>query len=341
MPNSSTNANTITPVAGSGRLWSGVLGLLIIPALIVTLAGFVGRWHWYADLFNHLRPQYTVGFILTLVASMWARQLKWVVMSLAGLLLNGVVLVPHAVPSSNHRGAVSEAPVLHLATINLLAGNADHESVIKLLRGHPPDVVVFQEAGKAWIETLQSLKDVYPHQRLDFNQRSFFGLAILSRTPWESAEVVKLGTKGDAKGLAVRFIWHGRTVSLMDFHAYHPTSTEKMVHRMLMHDVLIKWSSDRREAGDAVIIAGDFNCTPWAYLFRNFLHDSSLIDSSRGRLFEATRNVWYPNRLLIDHVFVSKDFDVVKRGVGPDIGSDHRPVFVDLALGGQGSLLAR
>jgi endonuclease/exonuclease/phosphatase (EEP) superfamily protein YafD len=253
-------------------------------------------------------------------------------MSLAGLFLNALVLAPHGIPVRTDAAAISGKPVLHLATINLLAGNPDHESVAKLLRATLPDIVVLQEAGRAWMDTLESLKDVYPNQRAAFHQRTFFGLAILSRVPWESADLVALGRKGDAKGMEIRFRWQGRAVSLMDMHSYHPTSAEKMVDRMLMHDSLIQWSSERQRAGDAVIIAGDFNCTPWACLFRNFIRDSGLGDSSQGRIFEATRNVWYPNRLLIDHVFPSHDWQVVKREVGPDIGSDHRPVFVDLVL---------
>jgi endonuclease/exonuclease/phosphatase (EEP) superfamily protein YafD len=326
------NASTMGFAAKSQRVLGFLLGAIIVFTLAVTVIGFAGRWHWYADLFNHLRPQYVFVFILTLVMSILARRGRWVALSLVGLFLNGLVVAPHAVPSSNHRAAVAGERVLHMATINLLVSNADHESVAKMLRAKPPDLVVFQEAGKAWMETLQALKDVYPHQRLEFHQRSFFGLAILSRVPWESADLVKLGPKGDAQGLAIRFEWHGRKISLMDIHSYHPTTAEKMVDRLLMQDSMIQWSSERQHAGDAVIIAGDFNCTPWASLFRNFIRDSGLIDSSRGRVFEATRNVGYPNRLLIDHVFVSKDCYVVNREVGPDIGSDHRPVFVDLAF---------
>jgi endonuclease/exonuclease/phosphatase (EEP) superfamily protein YafD len=330
MPNS--DPNTIAPGGGYRRLWTVLLGMLIVLALLVTLAGFAGRWHWYADLFNHLRPQYFIVLTLTLLVSLWAKLWRWAALSFVGVLLNSMVLASHAIPSSVHRPASAGEPVLRLATINLLKSNTDHVSVSKLLRARLPDIVVFQEAGKTWMETLQSLKDVYPYQRLDFQQRSFYGLAILSRTPWESAEVVKLGGKSDAKGLATQFGWHGRTVSLMNIHSYHPTSAEKMVHRLLMHDALVNWSSERQEAGDAVIIAGDFNCTPWAYLFRNFLRDAGLVDSSEGCVFKATRNVWYPNRLLIDHVFVSKEWAVVRHEVGPDIGSDHRPVFVDLVF---------
>lgn len=308
------------------------LGLMVAGVFLLTIVGFAGSWYWYADLFSHFRPQYAAVLAVTLVlcVAMRRRWPGW--LSFVGLILNGVVLVPHGVPTPAHRAAPEGVPVLRLATINVLVSNTEQRKVAELLRERRPDIVVVQEAIARWNDTLVSLKDVYPYQRIDFHQRSFFGLAILSRIPWHSDTLVKLGTPSEASALAVQFEWQGRKVSLMDFHMYHPTSAEKKILRGMMQDTMTTWAWERRRAGDAVIMAGDFNCTPWSGLFKSFVNHSELVDTSRGRMFEATRHAGRVDQILIDHVFVSDDWLVVKREVGPDVGSDHRPVFVDLAL---------
>src|SRR5688500_19088930 len=103
MPN--VQASDMPTVTRSRHLLSVLLGVLILATLVVTLAGFAGRWHWYADLFNHLRPQYFMVLTLTLSLSLLAKLWRWVAVSLLGLLLNSLVLAPHAVPSPLHRPA--------------------------------------------------------------------------------------------------------------------------------------------------------------------------------------------------------------------------------------------
>ncbi len=316
-----------------GRSITGLMiGLVVAGALGVSLIGFAGRWYWQADLFSHFRPQYAVVLSVALLLCVATRRrcLGW--LSFGGLVLNGIVLAPHAIATPAHRAAPEGTPVLRLATINVYVANKEQRKVAALLRERLPDIVVVQEAIARWNDTLVSLKDVYPYQRIEFHQRTFFGLAILSRIPWRSDELVKLGTSSDTSALAVQFDWQGRKVSLMDFHMYHPTSAEKTAQRRIMQDTMTKWAWERRQAGDAVIMAGDFNCTPWSGLFTSFVENTKLVDTSQGRVFEATRHVEYPDRILIDHVFVSDDWIVTRREVGPDVGSDHRPVFVDLAL---------
>ncbi|WP_256199492.1 endonuclease/exonuclease/phosphatase family protein [Verrucomicrobium spinosum] len=153
----------------------------------------------------------------------------------------------------------------------------------------------------------------------------------MSRGAWEKVGLHKLGESGPKKlGMVAEFDFKGQPVSLLNVHAPHPTSAAEIADRHVMHEEIRLWSVQRQQEGRAVIVAGDFNCTPWAWLYKDFLYQTHLVDTSQGRLFEATRHVWLPDRIMIDHVFVSSDWKVSGREVGPDFGSDHRPVFVSL-----------
>jgi endonuclease/exonuclease/phosphatase (EEP) superfamily protein YafD len=89
----------------------------------------------------------------------------------------------------------------------------------------------------------------------------------------------------------------------------------------------------RKETGN-VLVAGDFNLTPWSPHFTRFIEQTGLSDCALGHGLLAT---WpsqvLPVRIRIDHCFASRQWRVRNVDVGPKLGSDHLPMTVDLALG--------
>ena len=86
------------------------------------------------------------------------------------------------------------------------------------------------------------------------------------------------------------------------------------------------------------LLLGDLNATSWSPHFTDLVRDCRLRDARQGFGVQPT----WPRfsgiaRLLqipIDHTLVSDDVEVVARRVGPDLGSDHRPVEIELRIGG-------
>src|SRR5688500_9026850 len=72
-----------------------VIGMAASGLLAVVIA-FAGDWHWYADLFSHLRPQYCVWLGMAWCGGMWLRVRVGVLLASAGLVLNAVALAPYA-----------------------------------------------------------------------------------------------------------------------------------------------------------------------------------------------------------------------------------------------------
>ena len=81
------------------------------------------------------------------------------------------------------------------------------------------------------------------------------------------------------------------------------------------------------------IVAGDLNTTPWSAAFRDLLARGGLRDTALGRGVQGTWHARLPlPRIPIDHVLAPPGTEVLRRAVGPDVGSDHFPVEAELRL---------
>jgi endonuclease/exonuclease/phosphatase (EEP) superfamily protein YafD len=85
-------------------------------------------------------------------------------------------------------------------------------------------------------------------------------------------------------------------------------------------------SADQRP--DTVMV-GDFNSSLSAYLLQDFAHDMdfSPLAAPTGTWPSVLPGVL---RIGIDNAFAGKHFSLSRRKVGPDNGSDHRPIVVDI-----------
>ncbi|MCP4501446.1 MAG: hypothetical protein GY822_15915 [Deltaproteobacteria bacterium] len=78
-----------------------------------------------------------------------------------------------------------------------------------------------------------------------------------------------------------------------------------------------------------VVLAGDFNATPWSIVFQNFLDETGLHNAAYARGGGTTWPTFLPLmfRIPIDHILLSKQLVSTSFLVGPEMGSDHLPFF--------------
>ena len=87
-----------------------------------------------------------------------------------------------------------------------------------------------------------------------------------------------------------------------------------------------------------MIVAGDFNATPWSPHFRDLLATTGLRDAGSGRGWLPTWPTWLgPAGIPIDHVLVKGPVTVAGLSLGPDVGSDYRPLVADLRVAEEGT----
>ncbi len=312
----------ITRIVAAGMAISGFLAVAI---------GFFGDVHWYADLFSHLRPQYCVWLGLAIIAATLAR--RWIALgvALAALIANCVALAPYSVPWHDSQAAQPCGRPWTFVTINLLYGNRQHSLVSEYLRREKADVVVFEEVSAYWQAELEELSDLYPYRSTKVAKDSF-GIAIFSRQEPLKVAIRQVGEReGD---VAVFGTWEsdGKRFGLVGVHPDKPDDAWKVRNRRVYLGNVAQWCNDQTKAGRPLLAIGDFNATPWSASLRSFVRDTDLRNANQGTIFGATWNLWQPHRLLIDHVFLSPQWTLLHREVGPDIGSDHRPLLIRAAL---------
>ena len=166
-------------------------------------------------------------------------------------------------------------------------------------------------------------------------------LVVMSRFPVEAFSVemprdARGRVLGYPAGRAVLDVG-GRDVVVWAVHPPSPLDWWSWHARNAYH----LWVAERAAAEDAttpVIVAGDYNQTPWTPWHQRFLERSGLIDAAGTSWPAPTRHPFWPFAwraiaIPIDRLSVRPGTGVNGLHVGPFLGSDHYPVTADLVLG--------
>jgi endonuclease/exonuclease/phosphatase (EEP) superfamily protein YafD len=208
-------------------------------------------------------------------------------------------------------------------TVRLMWANVQqHEShiqnLLELVEQEQPDVIGLGEAVDC--DALDQLLAAYPHVILELAN----GLVLCSRIPWVHTERILVP---DSRPIvAGELLWQGRSLHLFAVHALWPTET---AHG---ETCIAAAALSYRRANS--LFMGDWNTTPWAPSYRYLLGHSNLQDCRQGRGAWATWSMTQLPlvRLPIDHMFFGGELLVGDFRVGPDFGSDHYPVLVDIGF---------
>jgi endonuclease/exonuclease/phosphatase (EEP) superfamily protein YafD len=302
-----------------------VLYLALAGATLATLAGWLSWWWWPGELASHFRVQYF--WISVISFALLAATRRWYLTALAAvpMLLNFAVILPlygPVVVTTDNR------PVRRIASINVYYGNRRHADVLKFVRGVQPDVVLLMELTGAWRDLLADLRDDYPFQRTAVREDSF-GIALISRIEWDDCQVLYFGTAG-VPSIVARFDWSDEKLLLLGTHPLTPARSESW---RLRNEQFAAIADRCQEEAGPVILIGDLNSTSWSSHFNTLLDGTRLRDSRTGFGVQPSWPAWsILPRIPIDHALVSPEVEVRNRFIGPDIGSDHFPLVLDVVL---------
>ena len=297
----------------------GTLGLASL--VFVLLCCIAARAWWAFELFTHASTYWFLAAVALAALLIATRAVKRAAACILLAVYFGWGAVPYLVSEENSAGS-ERIRVLHF---NVLHNNRQHEQVAEYLTAQDADIVVIQELDPTWRKALDAVFASYPHRAVQLRHGAD-GQAILSRFPLSD---IGHHPEPDAEWpvlSATATTPHG-PLRLVTIHPPPPVRQHKAELRNSRLDLAARLSG-----GDgARLLLGDFNCTPWSPYFRELCATTGLRDAARGQGFVRT---WYPTALPlgipIDHVLHSEELRVGGFEVGPDLGSDHRPIVVDI-----------
>jgi len=300
-----------------------------------TAAGFLGGVWWALDLFVHFRPHLAAaGVVLAAAALLW-RQRR---IAAAAAVLAAVNLLP-VLPYLGAAAEAADRPAnLRLLTFNMHGGDTDLAALRRLVAAESPDVVVLTELPRDLRALLAVFDGILPH-RIIARRHTSFDIALLSRWPLGGARVDRSVHPtfpvmyADICNLPA---WRG-CVRIVGLHASRPFTRAPGGYadaRPWQHGQLaIAERFAAAAPGGRAVVAGDLNLTPWSARFDALLDAGGLYDTARGRRLSATWLSPLPFvGLMIDHVLASPGIATAGNRIGPNLGSDHRPVIADLAV---------
>jgi endonuclease/exonuclease/phosphatase (EEP) superfamily protein YafD len=293
--------------------------------VLVSLLPLGARLSWMLDLTTHFRVQYLAAALVML--PLLALRRRWRICAALGIAaaISAAPVVPY-LPRPANAGSTSAAPITVLS-VNVSYRQFSERRLHEVIREADPDVLVVQELTPYAAEVLADLDTTFAHT-LKFPADGPYGIAVWSRFELEGAQLFALGR---LPAIEARVRAPSGTFAVFGVHLSAPTTPRRAAAR----DEELRQLGERSAAVDGpLIVAGDFNLTPYSPRFTDWLAASGLTDTRRGR----TPSVSWPTLLPIagipiDHVAVSSEFEILSHRRLPDFGSDHYGVLVDLALG--------
>ena len=309
--------------ASLARLLTRFFTLVALASITGLLLGMLGRYSWVLDLFSHLQVHYIVALAVSALALLVLRHWRSAVLALAAALAACIPTFDY-LPSET---SASDAPSFKAISFNVWFRQPDQSAALEYLESSGADVVVLQEISERQAISISPRLKSYPHAYLQGAGES--DSVVFSKWPILSAATEKLAPDGVS---AIRSVidWRGEHITLIAVHLHWPIGPQSSRRR---NSELAGLSRMAQPLEEPLIILGDLNVTPWSSHFRTLTDTFGLDDCAAGHGLNPT----WPSQILpigirIDHCLATTHWETVRVWTGPHLGSDHRPMGVELQL---------
>lgn len=282
----------------------------------------LGRYAWPLDLFAHFRVQYSFLFLVVAILLFALRAPALGAASVIGAVVAAIPVVSYMGAPTAHADA--GAATFRVVAFNTWFRNHDYGAIGRFLERLQPDVIVLEELSREEGERLGAYLHSYPYSH---NDPRHYGAIVFTRWPIVSAETLAMDN-GPARAARVTLDWHGTQVTVLGVHLHWPLGPNNSRRRNAELEGIAAFAAARTEP---LIVAGDFNITPWSQHFRTALRRSGLHDCAAGHGLAPSWPAQLPLvGIRIDHCWASRHWRATDVRTGPALGSDHLPLIADL-----------
>jgi endonuclease/exonuclease/phosphatase (EEP) superfamily protein YafD len=309
------------------RFCTAVVAGVVAVVGLATLAGLLDRVWWVFETADVFRLQYLVVLVAAGVGAFMLRRLRLAGVAAALATVNLAVLDIPLTPSGTAATDAPTAGPLRVLVANVEVGNTDFAAVERLVAQTHPELFGVIELTPAMAEHLGEELPGYRTRVLEPRDDAY-GIGLYSRLPLQSANVTAFPADGPPTVLA-RLRVGGKPLTVVVTHVHTPFAGSIHVRQL---DALAV--AARSQLGSRVVVCGDFNTPPWTGPLRDFAADAGLRDlygshAWAGYSWPTWSSVF---RVPIDNCFVSSAVAVTDHHDGQNVGSDHRPLVVDIGV---------
>jgi endonuclease/exonuclease/phosphatase (EEP) superfamily protein YafD len=314
-------------------LVTAALWTLVVMFAIWTLVRLIG----FQSVFPAVQllaftPYVALASLLPLAIAALSRRLWPAVAATVVMLALAACVLPRWVPDGDTGPAKAGGPVLRVLSANLLAGGADPDTIVGLVRAHQVDLVAFQEftaRAQAALERA-GLTETLPN-RSAYPVDGVTGSALYSRYPLTNGVFHVHEASGFGQARSTLAVPGAAPIEVESVHPCAPSgrSTSRCWHADL---------ADQPAAtvnGPVRLLIGDFNATLDHAALRRLIgtgyRDAADVVGAYARTWPFDER-WYIPAVTIDHVLADRRVGVDSVSVYPVPNSDHRAVFAALQL---------
>ena len=295
---------------------------------VATLLSLLGEYNQVCEILSHFVLIYCIALLTLMPLALVVKNKMALIVGFLALLPNVARLAPQY-----ETGNRPLAPP-NSQTISLISFNCENhknnkpDEIYKVVTARKADIVFLSEIDKVWQKRIQDTFVDYPYKCI---YAPYPGIALLSKEPLIKPEV-KLSDDGKkARIVSSVRLKDNSQLFLQAVHPGTPLNPKAFNSRNNDFDI---YAEELATAADHKIMAGDINCTPWSYYFQRLLKQSGMVDSENGFGPQCSWSLFglFIPMLPIDHCLLSPEIIVTDRQIEKSAGSDHRPVYVQVAV---------
>ena len=224
---------------------------------------------------------------------------------------------------------IQKDQIVRLFVCNVKQGNRDYSRLLKQIENCNPDLIILMETDTDWTKALTASLSNYKHE-LSCPQDNSYGMYLASKLAMPKSDVKFLLNDGIPSFHCTFELKTDQRFNLIAIHPDPPVPHRDTIGRDA--EILLAGKL-ATESNSPIIVTGDLNDVAWSATTRRFIRLSQLLDPRQGRGLYNSFDARFPFlRWPLDHIFHSKEFELVKLERQPFMGSDHFPMYYELAL---------
>ncbi|MDE1152008.1 MAG: endonuclease/exonuclease/phosphatase family protein [Micavibrio sp.] len=310
-----------------------MMAVLVLAAAAIlfalSLSGYKRNPTREIELASHFALQYAVAAAgLFFIAAFFNANI-WAYIFLTGTLLATLSqLLPFIFFSAEDPQPMEVRP-LKILQANVLKLNTDPEPLRRLIETERPDVIALAEVTPVFAIMLAGMRGAYPYGAVEPEEKSSYGMALLSRQPLAGFDSFA-PDGGGSRAMAAQLTHDGHVIDVISIHPATPN--RDMASRDREFDAIARRIGARSRD---LVLMGDFNATPYCQAYKKLVGALKLRNAREGFGLCGSFPVFLPTPLLklpIDHVLVGSNLKVLSCRTGAPTGSDHLPLIATLCV---------